>query len=504
MVTYLLLALVGCGRFPAMAGDAPVVVDLGSERVVPESASLDFGTVSATAGVIGYQELVVTNPGDDDVLMSGQATALDDAAFWIDADTLVRVPAHGSVTLPIYFAPATETLADVVVTLEPGDATVELHGHGTAPVASIEPLDFGSIHQGCSGEATALVRNSGTEPLELKSVTTTMPDAAVVDWPSEIPAGGTGIVTVQYAPSTEGSVSGELSLVSNDPASPFVSSTISGVGDDAGVSTDRFTYATHDPTDILILADNDANLDDYVGRAVDQGEAFVGALRDADLDYRILGATGEGVCASMENGSWASRNDPESDGVDAWNDAFEGGNGGFDRDLIGLAVEALDESGPDGCLDGFRRSDADLDLVIVSARTGAMDVNSRIKALRDSLTFPATLQISSIVSTSGCAPRALDYETAAHMTGGTVEDLCAADWTSGVVELLDNLLPTHAITYTLTGTPVPATLQVAIDGVSTDLWTYDAARNTITYTGDAPSLGTELEVSYVSESACDE
>jgi hypothetical protein len=93
---------------------------------------------------------------------------------------------------------------------------------------------------GNSREAQVTIGNSGSAGLVVKSVSTDNPvySVAGVTLPLTVAAGAQAVVTVRFAPTAAGVVSGTLSVASNDPATPTATISLTGTGTSTGTPGD--------------------------------------------------------------------------------------------------------------------------------------------------------------------------------------------------------------------------------------------------------------------------
>lgn len=102
----------------------------------------------------------------------------------------------------------------------------------TQPRLLIEPqaLDFGSVAAGAHVHRPVLLRNIGAASLTLQSASFSSTGFTLADTalPLTLPAGATRTLIVIWQPTQAGTVSGLLTLTSNDPANPSVSLPMTG------------------------------------------------------------------------------------------------------------------------------------------------------------------------------------------------------------------------------------------------------------------------------------
>ena len=96
-----------------------------------------------------------------------------------------------------------------------------------------------------------------------------------------------------------------------------------------------------------------------------------------------------------------------------------------------------------------------------------------------------------------------DYLLGATATGGATENICDADWSSSFEALAQ--LPGGAgeVRFPLAERPVASTLVVEVGGVSRSGWALDAATNELVFDSTAFTLGSEVDIHYVSAVACE-
>ena len=90
------------------------------------------------------------------------------------------------------------------------------------------------------------------------------------------------------------------------------------------------------------------------------------------------------------------------------------------------------------------------------------------------------------------------YIDATNYFGGTVVDICSADWAPGVQAAAIQAQPYDS--WELSHTPIEDTLIVFVDFVEFTDWTYDALSNTVEFTSTPPE-GSLVEIGYVIDHA---
>ena len=231
-------------------GSAPAVVKLSATAVsAPPTLSLsataiNFGNV--TVGSKGTSNLVLTNSGSSALTIS--MLTVSGANFTISGITTPQtIPAGQSVQVGLTFSPTASGNVTGSVTITSTDpsnptVTIPLTGTGTAalqPGLTVSPasFNFGSVVDGQTKPGTVTLTNAGTAPLSIAqlSVSGNAYSASGLVAPMTIAAGTSTTFTVLFAPTTAGSQSGTVSIVSNAPNSPNVLS-LNGTGTAATIT----------------------------------------------------------------------------------------------------------------------------------------------------------------------------------------------------------------------------------------------------------------------------
>src|SRR5260370_19990552 len=129
-----------------------------------------------------------------------------------------------------------------------------------APAIQVSPINFGNDPVGTNLSQLLIIKNTGTATLTITQVTETgSPFFAVSGYslPLNVNAGQQTTITVTFLPTSTGPASGNISIVSNAPASPTsvalsgsgIAATLTlGVSPTAGLSFVNVTTGTSSPT----------------------------------------------------------------------------------------------------------------------------------------------------------------------------------------------------------------------------------------------------------------
>ncbi len=198
--------------------------------------SVNFG--SLLVGSSGSVPITLTNSGTASVTIS--AASASGAGFSISGLTVpVTINAGQNTSVTAKFAPTTAGSATGSISITsnaPGSPmAIALNGTGTAaqPQLTISPasIAFGNVNVGSSSPQTVTLTNTGNAALTISAASAsgtgfTMSGLPI---PITINAGANTSFTAQFAPTTAGSATGNISITSNAPGSP-ASIALSGTG----------------------------------------------------------------------------------------------------------------------------------------------------------------------------------------------------------------------------------------------------------------------------------
>jgi hypothetical protein len=215
------------------------IVPSGAPTIVGQAA-VDFGSVIVGSNVA--RSYTVQNGGAAPLVISGMTIA--PAVFSIQSGGGPQtIPAGGSVTMQLLFAPAAAGAASgqLVITSNASNAptfTVTLAGTGTAsaPVIALSAttLDFGAVATGSSSVRSVTVSNTGNAPLAISGQSVAGTDAALYtithNASTPIAAGNSDYIELRFAPTSAGVKTATLTITSNDPNHASVTVFLSGSG----------------------------------------------------------------------------------------------------------------------------------------------------------------------------------------------------------------------------------------------------------------------------------
>ncbi|MSP56845.1 MAG: choice-of-anchor D domain-containing protein [Myxococcales bacterium] len=485
----------GChplGSFPNAetgAGLPDVTIDVSP-------LDLEFGDVDAGETV----DAVVTlrNLGSESVTLGAPPAPVGDEDYTVLALEDHSIAPGGSVSLTVRFSPASNSPATAQLVIAEAASVVTMSGTGRAPQMATGDAELNAVVLGCTGVGTIPVWNAGSRDLEIADVRSTAEVFEITSWPASLAPGDTGAVQFSFTPVVGGLVEASFVFEANDPVATAKSVAVSSLGYEGEEVSERFEFLPTDPTDILFVVDG-SSIAPFASRAAGAAEAYVAALEEASVDFQMTAVSSSSECPASP--TYATRADTSARASTVLSRAFSEAGGPWDADLLGLAGAALGEASSLGCLDGFRRAGADLEVVVVALGPSGAPLGDELVQLQAAA--GADVRVSALVPTDGsCGTRADDYLAVVDATAGVAEDVCELDWVDGFQSLAR--LPGGAgdVRFALAEVPVSSTLVVSVGGVPMDGWLWEATTNELVFVSSAFPLGTDLDIRYVAAVAC--
>jgi len=198
------------------------------------ATSLAFGNVNT--GTSSTKSETITNTGNTSVQIS-QITVSGTGYTLSGATVPATLSPSQSLTLNVVFAPTAAGVASGTVSVTSNasgsPATIALSGTGAQPGLAVNPatFNFGSVIDGQSKSQSFTITNSGTASLTISQLSISAPGYTVngLSVPSTVAAGGTTTFNAVFVPTTAGSLTGTVNIVSNAPNSPTTVA-LSGTG----------------------------------------------------------------------------------------------------------------------------------------------------------------------------------------------------------------------------------------------------------------------------------
>jgi len=214
------------------ASNSPLAISLSGTgtqpQISPNPASASFGIV--TIGNSNSQPITLTNNGNATLTFS-QITLAGAGMSQTGLSTSTTIAAGGATMFNAVFTPASTSTINGSITLTtngtPSPLTINLTGTGVAatPLLGANPasLDFGNVNDGSNSSLPVSLTNNGNSNITISSVTVAGAGFTASGIPNGtvLTPGQSGTLTVTFAPTTPGAVSGaSVSIASNATNSP--------------------------------------------------------------------------------------------------------------------------------------------------------------------------------------------------------------------------------------------------------------------------------------------
>jgi Abnormal spindle-like microcephaly-assoc'd, ASPM-SPD-2-Hydin/Protein of unknown function (DUF1573) len=226
------------------ASTTPAVVNLSANAVSStsqislSSSAINFGNV--TVNNQSSQTLTVTNTGSAALTIS--SVAISGTGFGFTGITTPKAISAGqSTSIIVAYTAGTAGAATGTLTINSNDTsnpklTVALSANGTvAPTGNLQAnqnsLAFGSVTNGSNLTKQVVLTNTGTAAVQISAVTVTGTGftASGISTPATLNASATATLSVKFAPTGTGAVTGSVTVTSNATGSPLTIS-LSGTG----------------------------------------------------------------------------------------------------------------------------------------------------------------------------------------------------------------------------------------------------------------------------------
>ncbi len=405
--------------------------------------------------------------------------------------------------LPYEEKPAIEADADVDADVDSDvdadtDADTDIP-EGPAVRAQPEAVQAGTIDVGCVHDESVTVESFGDQELQITDLSVAgngVVLGGVPSLPTGLAAGDTLSLTLTFEPTTDGQISTDLLVASNDPMGDLLVP-VEAVA--AYVEqTDSFTAPDNPPVDILMAVDQSCSMDATAQNLVSNLGAFLLALDSTNPEWKI------GV-VDVTNGCIFEEVDPNSptplatlatamqEGED------QSGMDTYSEQLYELMDIALGATTGNGCNTGFLRPNASLHLIVVSDEE-EQSPGSGYAASFQSVVPDVT--VHGVLGQSGCSISAGGFAFVINATGGTTTDLCTATQTEMTTlgEAIGGNLGGGDQVFELSDTPAPDTIEVRVDGAVFTEWVLGP--DDLIVVSEALTSGESVEVSYGLEDAC--
>jgi photosystem II stability/assembly factor-like uncharacterized protein len=209
----------------------------GIETLVPDirvsTSSIDFGNVEVGGSL--DKEFQIHNDGNATLQISSITSSNSQFVVLTDPD----VEPGGVAAIPVRFVPSSSGSKTAVITIASNDPdesskSVSVQGKGIQTLVpdirvSTSSIDFGNVEVGGSLDKEFQIHNDGNVTLQISSITSDNSRFVILDDPDVAP-GDVVDITVRFTPSSLGTDTGTITIISNDPDDPTVSIAVEGKG----------------------------------------------------------------------------------------------------------------------------------------------------------------------------------------------------------------------------------------------------------------------------------
>ena len=214
----------------------------GGCAVTANPTSVTFN--NATVGVQASQNVVITNTGTGNIGITSATLTQTGTLFSLGTLTLpVTLTPTQTLTIPVRFTPTSAGPATATLTVADScqNLIIPISGNPTTVKIAAIPtsLVFPDTNIGANSTASLTVINFGTGTLSITALTingganspfTVVSPTASQASPFTVAGSSTATVTLKFSPTTAGTQTDTLAIVSNDPVTPSLSVGLSGTG----------------------------------------------------------------------------------------------------------------------------------------------------------------------------------------------------------------------------------------------------------------------------------
>ncbi|MDE0954274.1 MAG: choice-of-anchor D domain-containing protein, partial [Candidatus Poseidoniales archaeon] len=461
--------------------------------------SIDFGRIDAENSLT--EIVTIQNMGKGDLHIVGIELDSHDSVYDVGTVGSILLPPGDITSFVVTFDPVTAAQENNNIFVDSDDpdeptVTIQLLGEGIAPIIDVSPVeyDFGQMYIGCNDSLPLVISNIGNADLEVTEFSFNtagdlyfdydMPSNGQLPW--IISPNSSVEVWVDYFPLDEFSDTSYLTSRSSDLATPTNLTIQYGTGLEYGNNRDLFEQPINGSTDILFGLDWSCSMYGDIANVQANFNAFITTLASMDSDYHVAVVVEDSGCVLggdtyIDN----SMTESEQQAIFTTMIGTSANQGSNTERIFSLFESALSSTnrGNNGCNGGFYRDDAKLNLIAVSDEpeqssnpyTYYTSLFQSLKQDTDDLAMHAIAADNPSNGSSSCgASYNSRYEDATTHTSGIYLSICATDWGSHLETLAENASQDLS-SFELTGAPVPETIEVMVDGITTiTSWQYNS------------------------------
>jgi hypothetical protein len=498
--------------------------DVGTEEplLVAYPSILDFGTVPVSSDLV-VRTLTLENPGTVPVTVYGHDQPIglygeDIGVFTLDTEPILELAPGEVYAYAVMFSPQTDGRWEAALDLHPGEQVIEVVGRGSAPVLGVDEPTSAVATIGCEDSVAVDIYNQGSAPLTITDLDLDDPwdswTLAADPVPAKVEPGERLRVRYSFSPEFDADSHGQrpasLTVHSDDPLTPSTTVALTGLAVQVDGVEERFIYSADSSVDLLVVADTDGVMGLRVPEVSAAMPTLVSNLVAVGASLQTAVVTGGSPCPE----TFPAFADPSYEILEraALLQAGLLGDAGLGSDRLGEhAAAALEQAGSGSCLDGFLRPDARLHVLLVAGDDDLSTLRSSTQLARIVARAPdaSRVTVSTILPTDsyGCDGTiySASYAELAAQTDGAVIDLCSDDLSAAMVQIADAAVADldAAFEHALGRAPIPASIEVTVDGEPWPHFDYRAIDHTVVFDASrAPRAGAEVVIAYRAAEEC--
>ncbi|MCB9761447.1 MAG: choice-of-anchor D domain-containing protein [Alphaproteobacteria bacterium] len=517
----MLLFLIGMCFCASLVDPVPVEVEPPDETTTcvgeleADVSSLDFD--DTPLGETTELEIELRNDSDCPIEIASVAWRTNPGPFEASMPRVTELGWGDSAWFAVRFRPEDIDPHQRTLWIETADGQrvdVGVWGQGFAGDPEVLPqvLYFEPAPVGCETSETIHVRNRGTGPLTISSITPPAGGHFRVEGelPVTLEVGQRQDFDLVFASNEVGSWREELHFTFGDSLWDDMDIPLYGEAVDGGFLEVSRTWDTQPRGDLLVVVSTAEGMAPYLEDLEDAIDPMLDALQETSVDWQIGVVTQDSGCVLGANG--IADADQERGLQEAalrtmlWSPSESGS--AYARSPLALAAAALspDNLAEDGCNAALRREGATLGIIgVIRGPDASPDpAGAYVAAFRALVDAPEDLTIHGVATPAqGCdasAHSALLAEAVAE-TGGAFTSICEDDLGEGLDWIVRRAVADPLRLY-LPETPYLGSLQVTVNGVvQTAGWRWDSALNAVVFSSQR-SDGDEVVVRYQLPGAC--
>ncbi len=482
--------------------------------------AVDFGTVAVHDGP-ARQTLTLRNTGDEEVVVTGHNQLIglygeDARVFTVSADDALTLAPGSWLALPIVFAPPTDGRWEAMLNLQPGDVRVGIVGRGSAPIVGIDEPPYASVAMECETSILVDVFNQGSDYLFVERFSLDDPwgswSVAVDPSPVYLAPGQRLSLPVTFAPTwaidASGTQTAMLSVWTDDPIRPRADVSLRGLALEVDGVDEHFTYNPFTMVDLLVVADTDGVMELRIPDVQEAVPSLLDSFADAGVSLQTAVVTGVSPCPTVAP-AVAGAEVERSARIAQLQAGLTGERGPGSDQLGDHTALSLMQTEQLGCLAGLVREDSLLNVLLVAGDEDASSLQPRTQLANLEVAADRPVRVHVLLPTDsvGCGGTrfSASYAQLADLSSGALVDLCADDLPGDIRQVVRAALAdvSEPLTHTLRQIPIPASIEVKVDGEPWAAWLYDARTNSIQFDALAPPpAGADMWVHYHTPTGC--